>query len=137
MSDPYNTRQGVRYPPGAKPDADGVNFSVFSRHATQVDLLLFEQADSAEPFQVVPLKAEVNRTFFAWHVYVDALPVGTWYAWRMDGPSDTWHSGLRFDKDKVLLDPWARVVSHTLWDRQAAEQAGGQCPLFHAWHGGR
>jgi len=125
MVGPYNTRPGVRYPPGAKPDADGVNFSVFSRHATSVELLLFEQADSPEPFQLVSLQAEVNRTFFAWHVYVEALPAGTWYAWRMDGPSDTWQSGLRFDKDKVLLDPWARVVSHTLWDRQAAGRPGG------------
>ena len=40
MSGPYNTSQGVRYPPGAKTGADGVNFSVFSRHATQVELLL-------------------------------------------------------------------------------------------------
>ena len=128
MTGPYKTRQGVRYPPGANPDADGVNFSVFSRHATQVELLLFERADSAEPFQTVALQAEVNRTFFAWHVYVEALPVGTWYAWRMDGPSDTRHSGLRFDRDKVLLDPWARVVSHTLWDRHAARRPGDNCP---------
>ena len=125
MVGPYNTSPGVRYPPGAKLDTDGVNFSVFSRHATHVDLLLFERADSSEPFQVIPLRAEVNRTFFAWHVYVDALPAGTWYAWRMDGPSDTRQSGLRFDKDKVLLDPWARVVSHALWDRQAAGRPGG------------
>jgi glycogen operon protein len=124
MTAPYRTSPGVRYPPGAKPEADGVNFSVFSRHATQVELLLFEQADSPEPFQVIVLQAEVNRTFFAWHVYVEALPVGTWYAWRMDGPSDTRESGLRFDKDKLLLDPWSRVVSDRLWDRRAAQRPG-------------
>ncbi len=124
MSGPYGTRAGIRHPPGAKPDAEGVNFSVFSRHASQVELLLYEEVDSLEPFQVIALQAEVNRTFFVWHVYVEALPLGTWYAWRMDGPTDTRQSGLRFDKDKVLLDPWARAVSDKLWERQAATGPG-------------
>ncbi len=124
MSGPYGTRAGIRHPPGAKPDAEGVNFSVFSRHASQVELLLYEAVDSLEPFQVIALQAEVNRTFFVWHVYVEALPLGTWYAWRMDGPTDTRQSGLRFDKDKVLLDPWARAVSDQLWERQAATGPG-------------
>ena len=120
----YNTTAGVRYPPGARPQEDGVNFSVFSRHATRVELLLFEQADSPEPFQIIPLRSEVNRTFFAWHVFVERLPIGTWYAWRMDGPGDTPHSGLRFDPEKHLLDPWARAVSQELWERAAACLSG-------------
>ncbi len=120
----YTTKPGVRYPPGAKPDANGVNFSVFSRHATYVELLLFNQADSPEPFQVIQLQPDVHRTFFAWHVYVEALPIGSWYAWRMDGDSDTRQSGLRFDADKTLLDPWARAICHKLWDRQAASRPG-------------
>ena len=123
----YKTRPGVRYPPGAKPDTDGVNFSVFSRHATHVELLLFEMADSPEPFQIIRLQPDTHRTFFAWHVYVEELPIGSWYAWRMDGDNDTRRSGLRFDADKTLLDPWARVVSHRLWDRQAAIQPGDNC----------
>ncbi|MFQ5644097.1 MAG: glycogen debranching protein GlgX [Thiogranum sp.] len=124
MSIIYTTTPGTRYPFGAKPDSDGVNFSVFSRHATQVELLLFDAADSPAPFQVIPLQPDVHRTFFAWHVHVEALPVGSWYAWRMDGDSDTRRSGLRFDAEKHLLDPWARAVCHTLWDRQAASRPG-------------
>jgi glycogen operon protein len=124
MTRVYQTNPGVRYPPGAKPDADGVNFSVFSRHATHVQLLLFEADNSVEPFQVVNLDPEVNRTFFAWHVYVEGLRPGIWYVWRMDGPSDTEHSGHRFDPDKHLLDPWARAVCQKLWDRKSACQPG-------------
>ena len=120
----YSIKPGVRYPLGAKPDASGVNFSVFSRHATHVELLLFNEADSPEPFQVIQLQPDVHRTFFAWHVYVEQLPVGSWYTWRMDGDSNTRESGLRFDADKHLLDPWARAVSHPLWDRQAAIRPG-------------
>ncbi|HHH44790.1 MAG TPA: glycogen debranching enzyme GlgX [Gammaproteobacteria bacterium] len=129
MADRYATRPGVRYPFGARPDDGGVNFSVFSRHATRVELLLFERADSPLPFQSIRLQPELHRTFFAWHVYVEALPVGSWYAWRMDGDSDSRRSGLRFDADKLLLDPWARVVSDTLWDRQAASRPGDNSSL--------
>ena len=124
MTDSYVTEAGLRYPPGAVADSGGVNFSTFSRHATEVELLLFRQADSAEAFQLITLRPEVHRTFFTWHVYVRDLPAGTWYAWRMNGPADTRGTGLRFDADKVLLDPWARIVSHKLWDRQAASEPG-------------
>ena len=75
MHSTYNTTPGVRYPFGAKPDANGVNFSVFSRHATHVELLLFNETDNPEPFQVIQLQPNVHRTFFAWHVYVEQLPV--------------------------------------------------------------
>lgn len=120
----YTTRAGTRYPVGHKPGADGFNFSIFSHHATQVELLLFARADSAEPFQVIRLDPGINKSFFAWHVYVEALPAGTWYAWRIDGPNNTAQSGLRFDPGKALLDPHALAVSQMLWDRQAACEPG-------------
>jgi len=121
---PYTVRHGRRNPLGATPVASGVNFATFSRHAETVELLLFERADSREPFQVIHLDAEINRTFFVWHVYVEGLKPGTWYNWRMDGPNDTEHSGLSFDREKHLLDPWARAVHTSLWDRAKACQPG-------------
>ncbi len=124
----HSIQAGVRYPAGARATRKGVNFSIFSRHATHVELLLFKQADSPEPFQVITLDPEVNKTFFAWHVLVEDLAAGTWYGWRVDGPRDTRQSGLRFDADKLLLDPWARAVSHKLWDRKAAIGRGGNIP---------
>lgn len=124
MNKNYKIKTGHRNPPGASPDANGVNFSVFSRHATAVELLLFRRADSPEPFQVIPLDVETHRTFFVWHVYVQDLPIGTWYAWRMDGPNDARESGLRFDRQKVLLDPWARAVSDKIWQRAVACRQG-------------
>lgn len=124
MNDNYKLNPGHRYPPGAQPKENGVNFSIFSRHATKVELLLYSSANSPEPFQVIPLDIEINRTFFAWHVFVEDLPKVTWYNWRMDGPNDTRESGLRFDNEKHLLDPWTRAVSHKIWDRAAACQPG-------------
>ncbi len=105
----------------------GVSFCIFSRHATQVELLLFEDSESVEPFQVVKLDPRLNRTFFFWHVMVEGLPAGTGYAWRVDGPNHTSRSGLRFDYDKALLDPWARAVSLKLWSRHDASVPGDNC----------
>ena len=116
----FKTSLGSPYPLGARLKNDGVNFSIFSRHATAVELLLYDSADSLEPFQVIPLFNNIHKTFYSWHVYIHELPAGIWYTWRMDGPDDTTQSGLRFDKDKHLLDPVARVVSDKLWNRTNA-----------------
>ena len=93
---------------------------MFSRDATCVELLLYAAADSAEPFQVIALAPQANRTFFFWHVFVEGLPPGTLYAWRADGPSDTRETGRAFNPRKQLVDPWARAVSDRLWDRRRA-----------------
>ncbi|MGZ8904039.1 MAG: glycogen debranching enzyme, partial [Methylobacter sp.] len=116
----YKVKHGNPYPSGSNVHDGGVNFSIFSHHAEHVELLLFDSADSDEPFQIITLQKDVNRTFFSWHVYVLKLPVGTWYTWRMDGPNQLRESGFTFDKDKQLLDPWAHAVSQKLWSRPAA-----------------
>lgn len=117
----YLTRPGSRHPDGATLYADGINFSVFSRHATSVALLLYEGPTSESPFQVIELTPDAHRTFFSWHVFVEGLPAGTYYAWRVDGPTDTRTFGFRFNKNKPVVDPWARAVSDALWDRDRAK----------------
>ncbi len=114
-------RKGRRHPPGATPFQDGVNFCIFSRHATRVELLLFEDHASPHPFAVVELDPEENRDFFFWSVFIEGLKPGAAYAWRMDGPRDI-SQGFRFDPRIELLDPWARQVSDILWDRPRAKQ---------------
>jgi isoamylase len=116
----YKVKHGNAYPLGAKANGGGVNFSIFSRHATSVELLLFESIDSKHPFQTIKLKKDRNRTFFSWHVYVKELAPGTWYSWRLDGPNHVRETGLRFDKHKILVDPWAKAVSDKHWDRGVA-----------------
>lgn len=120
MSKRYRTHPGLGFPPGATHDALGTNFSVFSRYATGAELLLYEAADSRKPFQVITLDPEVNRTFFYWHVYVEELPPGVHYTWRMDGPGDTERTGFRYNRNKELVDPWARAVTDSVWERRPA-----------------
>ena len=120
----YQISPGSRYPAGATVVSGGVNFSIYSRHATHVELLLFATADSLEPFQIIPLETRLHRVFFFWSILVVELPVGTHYAWRIDGPDDVHQSGFCFDREKVLLDPWARGVTDKLWKRAAAAAPG-------------
>jgi len=105
-------------------EEDGINFCVFSRHATAMRLLLYADATRKRPFQVVELDPEQNRSFFFWHVKVLGLRPEhrVSYTWQVDGPRDP-GSGMRFDPSVELLDPWARVVTDVLWQRQ---QAGGR-----------
>lgn len=120
----YTLGQGSRFPFGVTTDAEGTNFSIWGPQSTGAELLLFENAGSREPFQVVTLNPVENRTYPFWHVYVYGLPPGTLYAWRIDGPDDGQETGLRFDRKKALVDPRARAVSDLLWDRNRARMPG-------------
>ena len=124
-------RDGGPHPPGATCTAGGVNFCIFSAQATAAELLLYEAADSPQPFQIVRLDPDTNRTHLMWHVLVEGLAAGAHYTWRLDGPADTAASGRCFNPRKELLDPWARGVTDHLWDRRrAADPAdAGPCAL--------
>ena len=97
-----------------------MNFSVFSRNATAVELLLFDAHDDREPVQVVTLDPAANKTFFFWHVYVQGLRPGAHYAYRVDGPADLHGQGFRYNRNKVLIDPYALGNTNALWDRAEA-----------------
>jgi glycogen operon protein len=114
---------GCRYPLGATPDREGVNFSLFSRNATSVKLLLFESQRERQPFMVIDLDSRVHRTFRFWHVYVRGIGPGTCYAYRVDGPRKV-EEGHRFDPDKALVDPYARGITNDLWIRELACRKG-------------
>jgi glycogen operon protein len=120
----YRTQAGDWGVAGATFAEHGVNFCCFSRHATRVELLLFEHEESREPLQIIELDPRENHTFFFWHVLVEDLPSGICYGWRIDGPNDTRESGCRHDPDKLLLDPRCTTVSDRLWDRAAACRPG-------------
>jgi isoamylase len=116
---------GRSFPPGATVVEGGVNFCVFSRKASAIELLLFESACDAEPTRVVSLDASGHRTYHYWHAFVPGLRAGQIYAYRALGRSDPTR-GLRFDPAKALLDPYGRaVVVPDGYDRLAASRPGG------------
>jgi glycogen operon protein len=115
----YETRPGRQHPLGATVHKSGVNFAFFSQRATSVELLLFDEHDDPEPAQRIMLYPETNKTFHFWHVDVRGLKPGLHYALRIDGPWDPAH-GHRYNRNKVLIDPYAKGNTNNLWDRGAA-----------------
>jgi glycogen operon protein len=104
-----SSRVGTSAPLGATPTPGGVNFSVFSRSATGVELLFFDGAEDAAPARIVPLDPTVNRTYHYWHTFVPGVPPGQLYGYRVQGPNDP-ARGMRFVPSKLLLDPYGRRV---------------------------
>jgi glycogen operon protein len=116
---PYVVKPGRPHPLGATVVPEGVNFAFFSQHATGVELLIFDEHDDPEPVQVIPLEPKLNKSFHFWHCLVKGLQPGMHYAVRVDGPWEP-HEGHRFNRNKVLIDPYARGNTNNLWDRVAA-----------------
>ena len=100
---------GRSVPLGATVGDGGVNFSLFSRTATGVELLFFDREDDAKPARVITLDPVANRTYHYWQSLCRGCSPGRLYGYRVYGPSDP-AGGLRFDPAKVLLDPYGRGV---------------------------
>jgi glycogen operon protein len=114
---------GQPSPIGATCARGGVNFSLFSRTAQGVELLLFDR-DDAKPSRMIKLDPVVNRSYHYWHTFVPGVRAGQLYGYRVHGPNDP-AGGLRFDPTKVLLDPYARgVVVPKEYTRAAAHGDG-------------
>jgi isoamylase len=101
---------GHPLPFGATPTPRGVRFSAFSRHATRVTLLLFDDAADQRPSIEIALDSRLNRTGDTWHVEVEGIGPGALYLFRVDGPDDP-SRGHRFDARAMLLDPYAKAVT--------------------------
>ena len=98
-------------PLGATVDEDGVNFAVFSRHATKVVLCLFDQTGAEIENIALP-----EREGHVWHGYLPGLQAGQHYGYRMDGPYKP-RDGHRFNPYKLLIDPYAkRLTGHPTWN---------------------
>jgi isoamylase len=115
---------GASSPLGATVSREGVNFSVFSRNASRIELLLFDREDDAQPNKVIPIDPHRNRTYHYWHVFVPRLAAGQIYGYRVYGEFDP-ADGFRFDSNKLLLDPYGRgVVVPKGYSREAARTQG-------------
>jgi isoamylase len=114
---------GASAPLGATPSAEGVNFSVYSKHATGVELLLFDHVDG-EPSRVIPIDPAANRTYHYWHVFVPGIAAGQLYGYRVAGRADA-AQGMRFDSAKLLLDPYGRCVAVPESYRRGAARTAG------------
>ncbi len=103
---------GLPYPQGATWDGTGVNFALYSEHATKVELCLFEELNSDNQ-EIVAID---ECTGNVWHCYLPGLSIGQLYGYRVHGPYEP-EKGLRFNPAKLLIDPYARAVAGSVnWD---------------------
>ncbi|HVM35115.1 MAG TPA: glycogen debranching protein GlgX [Actinomycetota bacterium] len=95
---------GSPHPLGSSWDGAGVNFAVFSEHGEGVDICLFDEGEAETR---IPL---TERDGFVWHGYVPGVAPGQRYGLRVYGPYEP-VAGLRFNANKLLLDPYARAIA--------------------------
>jgi glycogen operon protein len=104
--------EGLPFPLGATWDGRGVNFALFSAHATKVELCLFDEKGVKE-LERIELPEYTDEV---WHVHVAGLKPGTVYGYRVHGPYEP-AAGHRFNPNKLLLDPYAKAhVGSLRWD---------------------
>src|SRR5438034_8534371 len=104
---------GRPYPLGATWDGAGVNFALFSEHATKVELCLFDSADAAKDTHRLVLPEQSDQV---WHVYLPDVQPDQLYGYRVHGPYEP-AKGHRFNPNKVVLDPYAKAIGRDLkWD---------------------
>ena len=117
---------GNSAPLGATVTPHGVNFSIFSKNATAVELLLFDENDHSQPIEVFQLDPVLNKTFYYWHIFISNIGKGQRYGYRIHGPNKP-EEGLRFDAEKVMLDPYAKAVDMSTYSRIDAIREGDNC----------
>ncbi len=97
-------------PQGATWDGKGVNFALFSEASQSIELCLFDRADQREETERIPL---IERTNGVWHIYIPGVKPGQLYGYRVKGPYEP-QKGLRFNANKLLLDPYTKAVGREL-----------------------
>ena len=111
ISDHRAVRAGSPLPLGTHPEGDGVNFALFSRHATRVRLEFSDHPGDKTPSRVIELDPIRHRTGDVWHIWVRSIHAGQLYAYRIEGPYRP-QEGHRFNANKLLLDPFATALTH-------------------------
>jgi len=101
---------GKPYPLGATWDGEGVNFALFSEHATAVELCLFDGPDTPRESHRIRVEEQTDQV---WHVYIPGLWPGQHYGYRVHGPYAP-HEGHRFNPAKLLIDPYAKSIAGTV-----------------------
>ncbi|MBN1532543.1 MAG: glycogen debranching protein GlgX [Spirochaetes bacterium] len=111
-----HTSPGVPLPLGATPYRNGVCFSLLSRHATSVTLVLFQGEEQDSPSCEITLDPVRNKTGDIWHIWVEGIGEGQYYGYRIDGPYSP-EMGHRYNRNKLIVDPYARAISNNFtWD---------------------
>jgi glycogen operon protein len=125
----HSMETGKALPLGASLIEGGVNFALFSRHASSVSLIIFEDEKPDSAYQEFKLDRWKNKTGDIWHCCILGLKAGAYYLYRVDGPYEP-EKGLRFNVNKFLLDPYAKALTELPnWDTKACAGYSPEAPI--------
>jgi isoamylase len=117
---------GRSSPLGATFDGNGVNFAIFSEHATKVELCLFDSPDARSESHRIVLPEKTNQV---WHGFLPEVASGQIYGYRVHGPFDP-ARGHRFNPQKILLDPYTKLIARDLvWDDAVLDDERDTAPF--------
>lgn len=107
----YITQKGSPQPMGATLKEGGINFALFSKHATAVTLFIYAE-NGHHPLMEVPLDPKINKTGSTWHVHILGLPERVEYNYQINGPNNP-KQGLLYNPNVFLIDPYAKSLNST------------------------
>ncbi len=112
----FSSERGFPLPGGAVVLESGINFTIFSRHATAVSLILQLSGESNSTDLVeIALDPAINRTGDIWHILLITKERDFCYGYRMDGERDIEEKGLIYDTKQILLDPFCQNIKGRSW----------------------
>lgn len=118
--DYLTTSPGFPYPFGANVINNGVQFSIFTRNAYAVTLVLYHSNEQDSDYTEIELDPVVNKTGDIWHIWIERLGEGQVYGYRINGEYNP-DAGHRFNRNKLLIDPYARALTGNYkWDLSMA-----------------
>jgi len=117
-----NITNAINITLGVKVNENGIDFSIFSRNATRVWLLIFKKHDGEKPDYIFELDKDKNKFGDIWHISIEGLLEGWYYLWKMDGVYDE-SKGMLFNKKALLIDPYAKAISGRI-DSYPSEKKG-------------
>lgn len=128
LNDNFSFDRGHPLPLGATLIRNGINFALFSRHATSVKLVLFLPGKEQE-IASFELDSKRNRTGDVWHTFIGGLDSGIEYAYRLSGPENMRH---QYDPDTLVHDPYAiALYSRAYWgDNSRKSKKTFRCSLL-------
>ena len=140
MKNEFRKKAGSPLPLGSTITAQGINFSLFSRNAHAVSLVIAPNPEHPDWIEI-PLEPNIHKTGDIWHVLLTGASPGLRYGYRISGPNDPNGSGHAFDATRILLDPYAREIHSPNWGKQRTCLGSEPCCLLdqynYDWEGDR
>ena len=106
----FEISRGSPLPMGASLKRDGINFSIFSKNATSVSLVILYPGEE-NPIAEFPLDPKINKTGHVWHAFIRGLDPGIGYGYRLDKRNNDHPHIHRYNKENILIDPYAKAIS--------------------------